>query len=297
MINFRKIEISDKKLYDQRKVGKSLCGCEMSFANLFLWGEQKIADVKGCLVFKSTFGRTFYPFPIGDGDVKGAIQEIMLDAEQREIELEITSIAEKDKQFIEENFPDRFEFFEKDGTFDYIYDIDDLANLAGKKYHKKRNHLAQFNKACPDYVVEPISKDNFAAVKEMVSRWYSERLAASPDSDFDYEMDFFESAISNFEELNLTGITLKCGQKIIAVTFASQMEEDVLDVHFEKAFNEIPGAYVAINNEFAKYVKENFPSIKYLDREEDMGLEGLRKAKESYYPHHLMRKYRAKLKK
>ena len=89
------------------------------------------------------------------------------------------------------------------------------------------------------------------------------------------------------------GIVLTCGERIIAFTMASRMSRDTLDVHFEKAVTDINGVYAAVNYEFARYARVKYPDIKFLDREEDMGIEGLRKAKESYYPHHLVVKYSA----
>ena len=80
------------------------------------------------------------------------------------------------------------------------------------------------------------------------------------------------------------------GAKAAAVTFGSRISPDTFDVHFEKADASIQGAYAAINCEFAKHIREKYPEIRYLNREEDMGIEGLRKAKQSYHPHHMVEK-------
>ncbi len=299
MMNFRSIEVNDKELYNEFRGGKDICGCEMSFANLFLWGDQKLFADKDALFFLSTFSHSFYPFPFikENGSIKSAIEKIIDDASKRGIECVVSSLSQKDKDSLENLFPNRFTFITNDGWYDYVYSIEDLANLSGKKYHKKRNHLAQFKKACPEYKVETISKDNLFKVKEMVIEWYRERLSVNPDADFKYEKDFFDRALANFFELSVEGIVISCNQKVIAVTFGTFMGEDTIDVHFEKAFADVPGAYVAINNEFAKHIKAKYPQVKYLDREEDMGLEGLRKAKESYYPIRKNLKYRAILNK
>ena len=297
MMNFRSIDLNDKELYNEFKGGKKICGCEMSFANLFLWGDQKLFFDENALFFLSTFSRSFYPFPFvkENGSIKNAIEKIIEDAGERGIECVISSISKEDKDSLEELFPNRFSFTTDEGSYDYVYAINDLKDLAGKKYHKKRNHLAQFKKACPEYKVESITKDNLFKVKNMVDEWYREKLSADPDADYEYEMDFFDRALASFVELSIEGIILSCKEKVIAVTFGTFMEEDTLDVHFEKAFADIPGAYVAINNEFAKHISSKYPQVKFLDREEDMGIEGLRKAKESYYPIRKNLKYRATL--
>lgn len=291
MIEFRPIQIEDKLLYESLQRQDTPRGCEMSFANLFLWGEQKVANVNGQMAFFATFSRSFYPFPVGVGDKKAAIDEIIRDAKERGIPLEITAICEAEKQILENLYPNEFEFTSNVNSFDYVYDINNLADLPGKKYHKKRTHLNNFVKNHPNYRVEPINEKNQPQVVEMVHEWYAKK-----DGDFDYEKIVFCRAIKNYEKLALEGLALFDGDEVLAVTFASRMREDVFDVHFEKARADVDGAYVAINSEFAKYIRAKYPEIKYLDREEDMGLLGLRKAKQSYYPDFQVIKYVAKKK-
>ena len=298
MISFEKIKTTDQDIYKKFQDVSNPRGCEMSFANLFLWGEQKIAIKNDCMFFLSTFSRSFYPFPYslsGEDKLKWAIEEIIKDAKERGIACEITSIGEAEKEFLEKHFNGKFEFTTNDGSYDYVYDINHLADLLGKKYHKKRNHLNNFKKAHPNYTVEKISLENQKQVAQMVEDWYMEK-SASNTSDFDYEIDFFKRAMQNYQELSLEGLILKDDNQVLAVTFASFLYEQVMDVHFEKARADIDGAYACINNEFAKYVIEKFPSVKFLDREEDMGIEGLRKAKQSYYPSYQVVKYRARYK-
>ena len=298
MLDFQLIKTTDQGIYKKFQAVSNPRGCEMSFANLFLWGEQKIAIKNDCMFFFSTFSRSFYPFPYSlssEESLKWAIEEIVKDAKERGIACEITSIGEAEKQFLEKHFDGEFEFTTNDGSYDYVYDINDLADLLGKKYHKKRNHVNNFKKAHPNYTVEKISLENQKQVTKMVEDWYKEK-SASNTSDFDYEIDFFKRAIQNYEDLGLEGLILKDDNQVLAVTFASFLTDQVMDVHFEKALADVDGAYAVINNEFAKHVRENFPFIKYLDREEDMGIEGLRKAKQSYYPSYQVVKYKAKYK-
>ena len=293
MINFKSIELADKTIYENYKQGAIPRGCEMSFGNLFLWGDQKIACINGYAVFFATFSKSFYPFPVGKGDIKPIVDEIILDAEERNLSLYLTSITEESKLELERLYPDRFEFATTENSYDYVYNIDDLAELAGKKYHKKRTHLRRFMSEHPDYQLEPFSTANIDKIKSMVEKWYKDKQAEST-GEFDYEIEVFRRAIDNFDGLGLVGLALVDKGEVLAVTFGSKMHDDTFDVHFEKARTDVDGAYVAINNGFAKYVREKFPEIKYLDREEDMGIEGLRKAKLSYYPHHRIVKYTAR---
>jgi hypothetical protein len=195
---------------------------------------------------------------------------------------------------LESLYPDAFEFTTNDGSYDYVYDINNLADLKGRKYHKKRNHLYHFQKANPDYTIEPINAENLQSVKTLVDGWYA--VKDDGTGSFDYEKQVFDKAMANYDGLELIGLVLKVNGQAVAVTFASPFTDGVLDVHFEKALADVDGAYTAINYEFARYVRENYPHIKFLDREEDMGIEGLRKAKRSYYPSYQIVKYRATLK-
>ena len=104
--------------------------------------------------------------------------------------------------------------------------------------------------------------------------------------------------MAHYEQMGLDGLLLRAGGKVVAFTMGEQMgAEDTYDVHFEKAFAEVPGAYPMINREFARWVQEHYPEVRYLNREDDMGVEGLRQAKKSYYPDLLLEKYSAVLKK
>lgn len=292
MIDFRQLSVNDRQMLFEYFEKSSPRGCEMSFGNLFLWGDQKIAKINGNLVFLSTFSKSFYPFPYGSEDIKQTLETLKADASERGIDFILTAICEREKQLLESLYPNQFYFTTNDGSYDYVYDINDLADLPGKKYHKKRTHLRNFQKAHPNYHVEPFSKDNLEMVREMVKEWYVQKTQTT-DEDFDYEIEVFKRAMDNYDALGLDGLVLIDDGEVLAVTFASKLSFDTLDVHFEKARAGVNGAYTAINYEFARYIRNKYPQIKFLDREEDMGLAGLRQAKQSYYPHHQVVKYKA----
>ena len=168
--------------------------------------------------------------------------------------------------------------------------VSTFADLAGKKYHSKRNHIKRFYDAFPDAHVEPISDSNRERAINMVRDWYKARLEADPNGDYFMEQAAIEKAFRDYDALDLYGLILIGGDEVLALTMGSKLSHDTVDVHFEKARPDVQGAYAAINNEFAKYIRDTLPEVKFLDREEDMGLEGLRKAKRSYYPHHMVEK-------
>ena len=291
MIDFKRITPEDKELYESFMPDSEERGCEFSFANLYLWGRQNMAVLgDNVLLFSQFDRRSVYPYPVGDGDKKAAIDAIIEDAEARGIPCRITGLSDNAREKLSRLYPDKFRFHSDEGSYDYVYSIDDLADLKGRKYHSKRNHLARFYESTPNLEVVPLCEGNLHLAKEMTDLWYEEKLSENPDGDFQMERAALDRAYRHFEELSLVGIMLLSEGKVLAVTIASRITPDTFDVHFEKAGAGVNGAYAAVNSEMAKYIRSRFPEVKYLDREEDMGIEGLRRAKKSYHPHHRVRK-------
>ena len=129
----------------------------------------------------------------------------------------------------------------------------------------------------------------------MLQKWYEDRLKMDPTRDFHLERIAMDRAFAFQNQLGLEGIVMVDGGEILAFTMGSFLSDDTFDVHFEKAREDIQGAYNAINRAFARHLRDKYPQLKWLNREDDMGLEGLRKAKLSYNPDHLCEKYWAKL--
>lgn len=291
MLDFKPITIEEKELYQPYLLDGTEHGCEYSFTNLFLWGRQKATIFQDHMVLFSQFNRrSVYPFPRGTGDKKPILDAIISDAQKRGIPCRITGLNEAAIQTIDALYPGQFRFHPDRDSYDYVYAIDDLADLKGSKYQKKRNHLKQFQKVFPEYSVCPISESNLSQVQEMLQKWYEQKLSEAPDSDFYMEQAALNKAFKYYKELEFEGLALMNEGQILAFTLGSPLSENTFDIHFEKALAEVNGAYAAINYEFARYIREKYPQIQFLNREEDMGLEGLRIAKERYYPHHMVEK-------
>ena len=286
MIDFKPITLENKELYQQYLLDGKERGCEYSFANLYLWGRQKATILHGHLTMFSQFNqRCVYPYPVGSDDKKTILDALILDAKERGIPCRITSLDEEGKQTLEALYPGKFHFHCDLGNFDYVYDINDLADLPGRKYQKKRNHCNHFRAEYPDYTVEPLSEVNLPLAKDMAENWYKEKLIENPQGDYLMEQTALAKAFRHFHALELEGLVLFAGNEVMAVTLGSRLSHDTFDVHFEKAKGDINGAYAIINQEFARYIRNKYPEIRFLDREEDMGIEGLRKAKLSYHPY------------
>lgn len=272
-------------------------GCEFSFGNLCMWGSQKAAIVADRLVlFAQWGGKCVYPFPVGPGDLKTAVDAIIADARERGIPCRLTGLVGDEKDQLEALYPGQFHFHWSRDGFDYVYDIHALADLKGKKLQKKRNHLNRFRDAHLDYTVEVLDGNNVARAVEFLESWYTRRLEEDAYADFDMERRALNRGLKFREELGMEGLLLMDGDRVLGFTMGSPMSDTTFDVHFEKADPDVEGAYAAINCEFARYIRDKHHGVLFLDREEDMGLEGLRRAKLSYKPHHLVEKSRACMK-
>lgn len=296
MIDFQRLGLEKKAEYDAILFSCPARGCEYSFANLHLWGRQEVAFLHGCVAFFSHFyGKTLYPYPIGNGDRRAVIEEILQDARQRGIPCRLTGLTAADRQELECCFPGKFHLRASRDDFDYVYAIDDLADLKGRKYQKKRNHTNRFRSEHPHYTVTPLTPENLPLARNLVNDWYRIRLEEDPEGDYLLESTAINRCFRDYEVLGMEGLLLLDGEEALAVTMGSRMGEDTFDIHFEKAREDVEGAYSVINQEFARYLRLKYPLLAYLDREDDMGLPGLRKAKESYLPHHMVEKHRATL--
>lgn len=290
MIDFKPLDFSQKDEYNRFLQKSSERGCEYNFANLCLWGRQKIAFHEGNIAFFSQFNqKSVYPFPLGE-NLKPTLDAIIHDAKMRGIPCRLTSLNQDECALLEKLYPGMFRFHCDRNGFDYVYSIDDLATLAGRKYQRKRNHFNRFRQAHPDYTVAPITDDNISAVSALLDTWYIQRELADPHGDFHMERCALNKALQYHKELGMEGLVLIDEGKLLAMTMGSFLSETTFDVQFEKALEEADGAYPAINCEFARYLQAKYPNLQFLNREEDLGLEGLRKAKLSYNPHHFVEK-------
>lgn len=296
MIAFQKINESNAQQLRRHLQENAPESCEYSFVNLSIWGRQRIAFIDGYLVLFSQFDRkSLYPFPLGKGDIKPVLDALIHDAKERGLLFRISAMTEENCKTLERLYPKQFQFHsDRDGA-DYVYDISALAALAGKRYQSKRNFANRFWKNHPDCQVLPLDSSTEEATHEMLDTWFAQRGQTDPLADFCLEKRALGRALSQREALGLEGLVLMEGGKVLAMTMGSRLKEDTFDVHFEKALDGAEGAYAAVNQAFAKTLQEKYPALRFLNREEDMGIAGLRKAKLAYHPDHLAEKYWAKL--
>ena len=291
MLQFQKLNIQQADQYRAVLRHAAHLGCFYSFPNIYMWGRQ-LGTFYGehFLMFSHFDGHSMYPFPIGPGDPRPALEAIMADARKRGIPCRLTGLTQPEVDLLQQYYPGRFRYHCDRDSFDYVYDINDLADLKGRKYQQKRNHTNRFYATYPDWEVRVLGESNLAECMALTDRWYERKHQDDPHEDLLMERNALRRGYKYYRELGMIGICLYAGGNMVAMTMASFLDGETLDVHFEKADIDIPGAYAVINREFAKYVRERYPSIQYLNREDDTGSPGLRKAKLSYHPHHMVEK-------
>jgi hypothetical protein len=236
-------------------------------------------------------GKQVYMQPIGEGDLVELLDILIADAKAEGKPLYILGLCLDMKDKLESILPDKFTFSTKRSYSDYIYLRENLATLKGKKYQSKRNHTNRFKKEYSDYKYIPIALDNIQDCLSVEEEWQksNERKQGGKADDENLAVIY---ALSHFEELGLTGGILYVNDRAVAFTYGMPINQDTFGVHVEKADISINGVCSMINYEFAKRIPEQYI---YVNREEDLGIEGLRKAKLSYYPEIILDKYVAHL--
>ena len=293
MLEFKTPLLSDKIWVDGCLKKSGNFSCAYSFGNLFVWEpvyRTRILKLDGFYCAKYYSRNTGYIFPRGEGDLKSVIDKLIEDASDCGHEFRLYELTEADRQELEKIYPGRFRFEQNRDDFDYIYLTDNLISLSGKKYHAKRNHISYF-KNNNNWSFEAITEYNLQECFEMNEKWLEENLEKDSEGILK-ESRAVKTALGNYKELGFVGGLLRAEGEVVAFTIGEELNDEIFCTHFEKAFASVRGAYPTINREFAANM---LTSYKYINREEDAGDEGLRKAKLSYRPEILLEKSEAVL--
>lgn len=269
--------------------------CEYAFVTIFMWAHiyhTKIARFEDWVIARSEGRHSYhYLFPAGRGDERAALEAIRADAEADGKRLVFFSVSPEAKARMEAYFPGEYTFTANRADYDYLYRAGDLANLAGKKFQKKRNHVSRFLKENPDWQFLPITDEAMPAIRQFNNEWcqlYDNR----DDAGIAAEHRAIERVFRHYDELGLKGGYITAGGRIVAFSFGSAINDKVFDTHVEKALYDVNGAYNIINREMARAFCTGY---EYINREDDVGEEGLRTAKLSYNPERLEEKWIATL--
>ena len=293
MIPFKDITLADKDTITSFTMKSDRRNCDLSFSNLCSWRflyDTQFAVVDNFLVFKFWAGEQLaYMMPVGTGDLKAVLWELIEDARKENQHFCMLGVCSNMRADLEAILPEQFTFTEDRDYADYIYLRSDLSTLKGKKFQAKRNHINRFRNTYPDYEYTPITPDRIQECLDLEAEWCKVNNCDQQEGTGN-ERRALIYALHNFEALGLTGGILHVNAKIVAFTFGMPINHETFGVHVEKADTSIEGAYAMINYEFANRIPEQYI---YINREEDLGIEGLRKAKLSYQPVTILEKYMA----
>ena len=299
-INLQKLNCTDKATFDKFFSSRYCENAEYTFTNLFMWREM-------CDIRWAVEDEVLYIFSM-DEKIFSSWQPIGAQEKMQDAITKILRLADEikgDKEFkfvvVEKSFADELEKYphakfnvtaERD-NFDYVYLAQDLINLSGRKFHGKKNHLNAFKKEYPDAKYLPITEDIIPQCREELNIWSETHKRANPDDPFIvYEQAAIHEIFDHFDKFKLKGGAILLDNKVVAFTFGEKLNSDTAVIHVEKADPTIRGIYTAINQNF---VEHEWSDMIYINREEDMGIDGLRRAKESYRPIKMIEKFNATL--
>ncbi len=286
-MEFKKITIADKNLISRFLKCDEEIMTERSFSTIFCWSFA--IGTKFCIEDDMLFllienkDILLYFMPLGFGDMESAKRKIEQDAAGRQKNFRIISISKNRLG----DFKD-YELMPSRNNFDYVYETESFITLKGKKLHSKRNFINRFKQNYEnrwEYRKIHFDRDK-DLIFDFLNTWKG-RTNEDAES-FNSELKAITAAFDNYNELGIVGGMILVDQKVVAFSFGASQNETAMDIMIEKADYNFSGAYQLIANEFCIH---NCADYKYINREEDMGIEGLRKAKLSYCPAFLSEKY------
>lgn len=291
------LDITDKELFNRYINKAQVRASELNFTNLFIWRHYyniKYIEFDGFLniLASDSKNRPFCFFPLGDysdkENLKRSLNMLIEYFYHNDWEFVMSRVTKEQTQLFKELCHHDIIMLQDRDNFDYVYSLQSLSTLSGKKLDGKRNHINKFKKLY-SFEYEPITENNVESCREVIDKWLSHREDR-------YELRNEEIAINelldNYEYLDIKGAIIKVNEQSEAFTFGEKVFNDTVIIHVEKANPDIQGLYTLINQQF---LINSWQDVEYVNREQDLGIEGLRRAKLSYHPIGFVEKYTVRL--
>lgn len=286
-LNFEPIDLNRQDDYQERLAQCNQISSDYSFINIWGWGDEyglQWAWHESLVCIKQSLPTEMLWAPVGDWN--STDWSSLLNAAKENCP-RLIRVPESLLEIWKKNTDNSFEVSESRGHWDYLYDRQQLVDLKGNKYHKKKNLLNQFKKKY-DFKYLPFGPDMVAQAKNMQEDWCTWRDCESSET-LTAENKAIAKVLDNWEKLNhITGGALHVNNDLAAYTVAEVLPDNSLVIHFEKGCPDYKGSYQAINQMFL--ANDDSP-CDIVNREQDIDDEGLRKAKLSYHPVDYVRKY------
>ena len=278
---FHQLTLSDREAMQAVTLPSGRRNCNYTFANLVgwqFWYDTEVCVLENAVVLRYTLdGQRAYMVCTSEA-LSSELIEALFDDSNGDLTLmglEDSQVAQLQTSHLFSVEPDR-------DQYDYIYRRTDLATLHGKHLDAKRNHINRFRAEHPDFEYRPLTPESFDECRRLTEIWQEDKAASDT---IDAEHRVMETIFSNWNALGMTGGSIFVDGRMVAFTYGSAVTTDTLDVCVEKADRHVEGAFAIINQQFAEHLPEQYI---YLNREEDMGILGLRQAKLSYHPEILL---------
>jgi hypothetical protein len=290
-MEFKTLTLNDKDIFDKYLKPYTFLTCEYSFTNLFIW--RKACDIQyaiynDVLIIKKTDFNGNYHFmqPIGykKENLKEIVDYLMSLKDEYKLDYLFKDAETPFVEDLKQIYGERLIIEEDRDNFDYIYDSQKLATLSGNKLHRKKNNFNAFVQKY-NYRVAPLSKENISDCIKASKDWCCKNGCKGYVM---YEMKSIIELLNNMDRFDILGMVVYIDDKPCAFTIGEKVNDQMAIIHTEKADGDIRGLYTFINKAF---VETNFTDVPFINREQDLGIEGLRKAKESYLPVKLEPKY------
>lgn len=298
MEKFNEIKISDRKLINQYLNLFNSKVSELSFTNLYAWREKygfEFAVIENYLWFmnKTKDGRIYFSPPIGDysKNIHRSIKKMKEYCLEKSTDFVIKKASESVKNQIIKDNTFKYEVDTNRDASDYLYLFDELLLLQGNKFHKKKNRINKFIKTYDDWSYETIDNKNIRECRVFADQWCEDNNCNAIEN-LRYEREAIKEVLDHYEVLNCDGGIIRVNDRFAGFTISEKLNDDTVVIHFEKADIQYSGIYNVLSNEHLKHINEGY---NYINREQDLGIEGLRRSKLSYHPIKLIDKYKIKI--
>ena len=238
MIEFKPVRLEDKQIIERHTMPSGILNCDLAFANMYCWQamyHSAWAVIDGFLVIRFHIGgseKIGYMQPVGEGDFAGIIPALREDAHAHGQRLRIIGLTDEGREMIRNMHAGLFAFESDRALEDYVYNAEDLRNLTGRRYQPKRNHINRFMSEYPDFRYENLTRDRFAECMQLEREW--RRAHEGHTSKLCAEQRAMQRAFDHFEELEMLGGCIYVGDKLVAFTFGSAVNDHTFDTHVEK---------------------------------------------------------------
>jgi uncharacterized protein len=293
-LNFNPLRLEDKPLFDQAFRRRYYENSWFTFTNLLVWRNNYATSWamqdESLYVRLQANGLIYFlpPFTAPEKSFSQAVELAVQESRSRGEAFLMKGLSPAMCNELQEVNQDRFVMEPQRDYFDYLYKAEDLRTLAGRKYHSKRNFANRFRAEHSDWQYEALRADLIEDCMQVAAAWCKGR-DCNASAVLGSEYQAIEEALQHFDLLGLRGGLIRLAGKPVAFSFGEELNADTVVIHMEKADPAIQGLYAMINQECCR---QAWGDVEFVNREEDMGEEGLRKAKDSYYPTRLVEKYK-----